>query len=112
MQKSLWDPKGILDELSFEEILSDTFNETEALSDWFNSYNDADNSYKPNLLVGLGAYQVTEWEASQYITIEKKQNWWGENDSSIYNKAYPEKIIFKIIKEDASSYLAFKKIKK
>ena len=108
VQKSFWDPKGILDELSFEEILSDKFNETEVLSEWFNSYNDADNSYKPNLLVGLGAYQVTEWEASQYITIEKKQNWWGENDKSIYNKAYPEKIIFKIIKEDASSYLALK----
>ena len=108
VQKNFWDPKGILDELSFEEILSEKFNETEVLSDWFNSYNDADNSYKPNLLVGLGAYQVTEWEASQYITIEKKQNWWGENDTSIYNKAYPEKIIFKIIKEDASSYLALK----
>ena len=108
VQKSLWDPNGVLDNLTFEEILSDKFKETEALSDWFNSFNDADNSYRPNLLVGLGAYQVTEWEASQYITIEKKKNWWGENDSSIYNNAFPDKIIFKIIQEDASSYLALK----
>ena len=107
-QKSLWDPKRLLDSVSFVNLLSEKFNETEELQEWFNSYNDADNSYRPNLLVGLGAYQVTQWEASQYITIEKKENWWGNKDTSVYNKAYPDKIIFKIIKEDASSYLALK----
>jgi peptide/nickel transport system substrate-binding protein len=107
-QKSLWDPKRVLDNVTFENLLSENFNETEVLQEWFNKYNNADNSYKPNLLTGLGAYQVTQWEASQYITIERKENWWGAKDSSIYNKAYPEKIIFKIITEDASSYLALK----
>jgi peptide/nickel transport system substrate-binding protein len=107
-QKSLWDPKRVLDNVTFENLLSENFNETEVLQEWFNEYNNADNSYKPNLLTGLGAYQVTQWEASQYITIEKKENWWGAKDTSVYNKAYPEKIIFKIITEDASSYLALK----
>jgi len=108
VQKRLWDPNGVLDNVAFTDLLSEDFNETEALQEWFNSYNNADNSYKPNLLVGLGAYQVTQWEASQYITIEKKENWWGATDTSVYNKAYPDKIIFKIITEDASSYLALK----
>ena len=108
VQKSLWDKKGVLDNVTFADLLSDDFKETEVLSDWFNAYNNADNSYQPQLLVGLGAYQVTEWVASQYITIEKKENWWGKNDSSVYSKAYPDKIIFKIIKEDASAYLALK----
>mgnify|MGYP001339882062 FL=1 len=108
VQKSLWDPNGVLDNITFTELLSEDFKETTVLSDFFNSYNNADNSYKPKKLLGLGAYQVTEWVASQYITIEKKDNWWGANDTSIYNKAYPDKIIFKIIKEDASSYLALK----
>ena len=94
VQKSLWDKKGVLDNVTFADLLSDDFKETEALSDWFNAYNNADNSYQPELLVGLGAYQVTEWVASQYITIEKKENWWGKNDSSVYSKAYPDKIIF------------------
>jgi len=108
VQKSFWDPKGALDGVLFSDLLSDNFKETEALSDWFNTYNNADNSYQPKQLIGLGAYQVTEWVASQYITIEKKNNWWGKEDTSIYSKAYPDKIIFKIIKEDASSYLALK----
>ncbi|MBC8266791.1 MAG: hypothetical protein H8E84_07485 [Flavobacteriales bacterium] len=108
VQKSLWDKNGVLDNVTFDDLLSENFKETEALSDWFNAYNNADNSYQPEHLVGLGAYQVTEWVASQYITIEKKEKWWGKNDSSVYSKAYPDKIIFKIIKEDASAYLALK----
>ena len=108
VQKSKWDSKGILDNITFSDLLSENFKETEVLSDWFNSYNNADNSYQPDLLVGLGAYQVTDWVASQYITIEKKENWWGANDTTIYNNSFPNKIIFKIIKEDASSYLALK----
>ena len=108
MQKSLWDPNGVLNNITFLDLFAENFNETEALQLWFNNFNNADNSYQPNKLVGLGAYQVTEWEASQYITIEKKDGWWGAQDTSIYNESYPDKIIFKIIKEDASSYLALK----
>jgi peptide/nickel transport system substrate-binding protein len=108
VQKNKWDPDGVLDGVLFSDLLSENFKETEALSDWFNSYNDADNSYVPEQLVGLGAYQVSEWVANQYITIKKKEKWWGTDDTSIYNKAFPDKIIFKIIKEDASSYLALK----
>ena len=107
-QKSYWDPNGLFDNISFEQILARSFIETDEISDWFNKFNHADNGYKPENLKGLGPYSVSEWEASQYVTLTRKENWWGANDSSLDNKAYPEKIIFKIIKEDASSYLALK----
>jgi len=110
-QKDLWDPNRILDNLSFENLLDENFDkkhETKELSEYFTLYNGDDNAYKPEKLQGLGAYQVTEWEASQYITLEKKENWWGEGDSSIYNQTYPDKIIFKIIKDNASTYLSLK----
>ncbi|HIE74577.1 MAG TPA: hypothetical protein EYQ06_09995 [Flavobacteriales bacterium] len=107
-QKSYWDPNGVLDNLSFEQIFATKFKETEALLEWFNGYNDGDNSYKPHLLQGLGAYQVTEWVAGQYIIVEKKEKWWGVDDNSVYSIAYPDKIIFKIITDDAASYLALK----
>ena len=107
-QKSFWDPNGIFDNISFKQILSRNFEETDEITDWFNKFNHADNGFKPEKLKGLGPYKVTEWEPSQYITLTKKQSWWGETDNSVYNKAYPEKIIFKVIREDASSYLALK----
>ena len=57
---------------------------------------------------GLGPYQVTTMETDEYIIISRKKNWWGNNTSSVYNQNYPEKIIFKIIKEDAAVYLSLK----
>ena len=128
-QKSHWDPTGIFDNITFDQLLSRTFEETEEIVDWFNKFNHADNGFKPENLKGLGPYFVDEWEPSQYIILSRKDstnknwdntsnssrnsgsfkiNWWGENDSSVYNQQYPEKIIFKVIKEDASSYLALK----
>src|SRR5690606_27017261 len=37
-----------------------------------------------------------------------KKNWYGANSNNLYDKAYPEKIIFKIISDDAAAYLAIK----
>tara|TARA_B100000900_G_scaffold150738_1_gene128088 strand:+ start:573 stop:2306 length:1734 start_codon:yes stop_codon:yes gene_type:complete len=108
MQKSYWDPNKVLDKISFDQIISRNFKESEEISNWFNAFNHADNGYQPEKLVGLGPYQVDEWVPSQYITIVKKDNWWGKNSESIYDKALPEKIIFKVIREDASAYLALK----
>ena len=107
-QKSYWDPNGLFDNITFDQILNRSFKETDELSNWFNDFNHADNGYKPENLKGLGPYKVSEWEPSQYVTLSRKDNWWGSKDSSLNNQAYPEKIIFKIIKEDASSYLALK----
>ena len=107
-QRSYWDPEGLFDNISFEEINSRSFEETDKITDWFNNFNHADNGFKPERLKGLGPYEVSEWEPSQYITLKRKNSWWGSQESSVYNNAFPEKIIFKIIKEDASSYLALK----
>jgi len=107
-QKAYWDSTGILDDLTFEDIHSINFKEKESWSEWFNRFNHGDNRYKPNNLVGLGPYQVSEWETGSYITVTKKENWWGENDSSIYNQNNPEEIIFKIITDDAAVFLSLK----
>ena len=45
--KSYWDPKGLLDNISFEEINSRSFEETDKITDWFNNFNHADNGFKP-----------------------------------------------------------------
>ncbi len=107
-QKSYWDPEGILDDMSFEDIHRPNFQEKKEWSDWFNKFNHGDNSYQPKFLVGLGPYQITEWESGSYIIASTKENWWGDKDTLIYNQNYPEQIIFKIITDDASVFLSLK----
>ncbi len=107
-QKKLWDPNGVLDNISFEQIQNKSFKETKEISNWFNNFNSADNSYKIKNLHGLGPYKVSEWKTEQYITLEKKKKWWGANEESLYSNAFPEKIIFKLIKEPAAVELALK----
>jgi peptide/nickel transport system substrate-binding protein len=107
-QKSLWDPKGILDNLTFEQIHDPNYQASEELVEWFNIFNSGDNSYIPEKLVGLGPYKVTEFIPGSYITIERKENWYADNSDFIYNQNFPDKIIFKIISDDAATYLAVK----
>lgn len=107
-QKKFWDPKGLLDNYTFEQIQDPKFQPSEEIVKWFNEFNSGDNSYKPEKLVGLGPYKITEFVVGSYITLEKKKNWYGANSSNIYDKAYPDKIIFKIISDDAAAYLAIK----
>ena len=44
--------------------LSRNFEETDEITNWFNNFNHADNSFKPNKLQGLGSYIVSEWVMS------------------------------------------------
>lgn len=107
-QKKFWDPKGILDNYTFEQINDPDYKPSEEMTTWFSNFNSGDNSYQPEKLVGLGPYQITEFVVGSYITLTKKKNWYGANSTDIYDKAYPEKIIFKIINDDAAAYLAIK----
>jgi len=110
-QQSFWDPNKILNNVSFSNLHDEKFDEkyaTEEISEYFTKYNSDDNSYIPKKLVGLGAYQVETMETDEYIILVKKKNFWGKNSESIYNQNYPDKIIFKIITEDAAVYLSLK----
>ncbi|MAW30804.1 MAG: hypothetical protein CMD15_02715 [Flavobacteriales bacterium] len=108
-QKNHWDPQGIFDNITFDQILNKSFEETQQIANWFNNFNDAKNGFEVKNLKGLGPYEVSEWETEQYIILRKKKDWWGSNEKSIYNNSFPEKIIYRVIKESASAYLALKK---
>ena len=109
-QQSHWDPEGILDNYTFEDFYRPDFKATvdQDLTDWMKDFNNSDNSYVPENLVGLGPYQVTAWETDAYIELTRKENWWGENDTSRYNANYPDKIVFRIVKDAAATKMSLK----
>lgn len=110
LQQAYWDPNNILSQLTIKDVLGEGFNSNQSLDEWFNNYNDSKNGYDPERIVGLGPYQVTELVNKSYITLTKKQNWWGDqyaSESSDF-EAYPNKLIFKVTPDPSAGYLALK----
>lgn len=104
LQKSFWDKEGVVENIRIKEI--ENFNFSKEQKRWFESFNGHEYSYNPSNIVGLGAYQVSEYKLGSHITLVKKKDHWTEGDTCIYNLAYPDKIIFKEISDITAIKLA------
>ena len=108
-QQSHWDPDRILDQISFRDLVNPDFKPTRKMERWFNDFNHQDNSVKPTRLVGLGPYRITEWEQGVQIVCERKENWWGDGDTAMFNHNFPDKIILRIIEDPDAVRLEVRK---
>ncbi|MFM2285854.1 MAG: hypothetical protein RLZZ543_1351, partial [Bacteroidota bacterium] len=77
--------------------------------DFANAFNASDNGRVPSKMNGLGPYALSEWNTGSSLVLKRKEQWWGENSTSKYEKAFPEKIVFQIIKDMEPTVLALKK---
>ena len=111
IQESAWDQSGILKKQSFSTLLNDKVLEEDKLllEKFVSDFNHSDKSRVPKFLIGLGPYQVSDWQTGSSITLTKKKNWWGKTSNRISEKAFPDRIIFRIIREMESVVLALKR---
>lgn len=110
LQRKFHDPGNVLANYTLEQF-NDTAFQAEndvALKQWAMEFNSDRNGRDPQHLNGLGMYKVERWEAGQFITLIKKKNHWTENSKDYHEYSYPEKIIYKINKDDNSQQLEFK----
>lgn len=110
LEKKFHDPADLFSQFTVEQFADTTFKGTEndALVKWCEQFNDDSNGRDPSRMNGLGMYKLTKWEAGQYLTLEKKKNHWTESSTDYHERAFPEKIIYKINKDDNSQQLEFK----
>ena len=109
VQKSFWDKENLSDEIQYKGIKTKKDTYSDQLKTWFESFNQPENGHEPEKLVGLGPYKITEWEKDVQIVCERKDNWWGSEDTSAYNQAYSKKIIFRIMDGEIAVVEAFKR---
>jgi microcin C transport system substrate-binding protein len=70
----------------------------------------ADPSKKMNkVLVGTGAYKLEKYDMGKSITLVRNKNWWGDKVDHLKGYAKPEKMLFKIVKEENAVLELFKK---
>jgi len=110
LQTSFFDPKGVLKNYTFAQLDAKDFNGNAHtdLKAWAEEFNSAKYGHDPKYIVGAGPYQFTSWEVGQQITITKKPNYWATGSTRINDAALPERIIFKLNKDQNSTMLELK----
>ena len=110
MQRTYFDPKDVLSHFTLEQFDRKDF-KTESyknLLDWSHDFNNEKFGHDPDKLKGSGMYKFENWEQGQSITLIKKKNHWTEHSNDYHEAAFPDKIIFKLNKDENSSMLEFK----
>lgn len=106
----VYDSTHILAKYSVEDVLENgeaIANDSEviAFAENFNS-----EIFQRTIVQGCGPYIFKEWQEGKRIILEKKANWWGDDlsDVSVLFKAFPTRIIFEVIKDEATAIQALK----
>lgn len=110
MQSSFHDPKKVMNKYTMSQLDDPAF-KAEArkdLLDWAQNFNDDKYGRDPNYLNGLGQYKVINWEPGQSVTLVKKKEHWTSAMNEGRFASYPEKMIFKVNKDENSVQLEIK----
>jgi peptide/nickel transport system substrate-binding protein len=112
MQQQFFDPNRVLDKYTFAQLESKSIADEAPtdLKNWAFAFNGSEYGGKVEFLAGAGPYKVDRLEQGQQIIITRKEKHWTSNvqNPSEYEKNYPEKIVFKIIKDDNAIMLELK----
>ena len=112
----VYDPQHIMDGYTLKQ-LSDT-NQTKQLSldpkiiAFADSFNSVKFQRNPKFIVGSGAYSVEQWLPNQRLILARKHTWYGNalngDNANDYFRAYPDKLIYETINDEATALVALK----
>ncbi|WP_157578754.1 ABC transporter substrate-binding protein [Pontibacter roseus] len=106
----LLDPEGLLNPLTLQQ-LSDTVavaHNNSRIQEFAKRFNTLGSSQSTEQLQGSAGYTLERWAPGQYITLKRKEDWWGTTigKASEYLTANPARISFQIIPENTTALLA------
>jgi peptide/nickel transport system substrate-binding protein len=105
LPKHVVDPKGLTDKYSWDELRDMKISEKNpAVKEFADFLNSQEVSREPKYIYGSGPYKLEKWETGQAMVIKRNPDYWNKKNSPVY----PEKIVFKIIQDNAASLVAAK----
>lgn len=103
-----YDPDGALAGVSLADLqdrarAQQLVAENPALAAWAEAFQSPRFANDKTAITGSGAYRLENFDVDQGLILVKKQNWWGDKlaASNPYLGAYPEKIIYRFVKDEA-----------
>jgi peptide/nickel transport system substrate-binding protein len=109
MPEYVYDPSKIMAKFTVKELNdpanSDKLKGNMDLKKFADDFNGDFHSRDPKGVSGCGPYMLDKYETGQRIVLKKKENWWGDAFAGkvMGFNAFPKKITFEIIQDDAGA---------
>ncbi len=107
IQEDFYDKAHVLSHYSAKQLTDSAFlsNKTD-IATWASEFNSPKYYTDPAFISGAGPYRISKWEKGQSLSLEKKKDHWTAScNDNWYCQAGPEKIIFKLNTNNASTML-------
>lgn len=110
IQEACYDKQKTLSKYTNEQLTDSVFIKGKAdIEAWAKEFNSPKYYTDPNFISGAGPYKISKWDKGVSLTLEKKKDHWTQNcNENWYCQAYPDKIIFKLNNNGASTLLELK----
>jgi len=105
-----YDKKKLMRKFTIQQLSDkksiERLRDNKAIIDFANEFNSEKYQRESGYIVGSGPYRFKKWVTGQYIELEKKENWWGNNYDDMHNN--PDKLLYKIIPDWTTAVAAMK----
>lgn len=102
-----YDPEGVLAGVPMADFqnparMQELLASNPALTAWAEAFQSPRFANDKTAISGSGAYRLENFDVDQGLVFVKKQNWWGDKlaADNPYLAAYPEKIIYRFVKDE------------
>ncbi len=97
----VYDSLQLMRKFSVEELDNPKNTERLSINDDISRFADAfnGNKFDREIVSGCGAYTFKKWETGQFITLERKKDWWGDKSKNPLMKAYAPAITYKMVND-------------
>jgi len=99
-----YDSLSILNNYTYDEILNSEralLEQDTILIKFAETFNS--NEFSRDKISGSGPYRFVSWTTDQSIVLERKDNYWAENEKSPYFQQGPRQMIFHIIPDELTA---------
>mgnify|MGYP000704716528 CR=1 FL=1 len=105
-----YDPQGVLAGVSLADLQDRTRAQqvvatNKDLAAWAEAFQAPRFANDKTAISGSGPYRLERFDVDQGIVLVKKSNWWGDRVAARnrYLSAFPERIVYRFIKEEAAA---------
>ncbi|HUR31910.1 MAG TPA: ABC transporter substrate-binding protein, partial [Saprospiraceae bacterium] len=110
--RHVYDPGNIMSHFSHEELRDPNKKWTPEQDSLLKMFADTFQSVRflRDVVEGAGPYQFDSWVTGEYITLKRKENWWGDKVTNppLLLHGYPQILTYRFITDAATAEAALK----